>query len=463
MSRSLSWRKALAMSAALALALGGIAVSAAPASAAAADVAISPAEEQTADAPATNTGDASDVPVAIIPSPAPAEELPAPAPSDELVVSALAADFAVLAPTDGQLLDSRTVIFTGTGTDGSTVNVLDSEGNRVPGTTAAVVTDGAWSTTGTYPADADAAQTVAINQVTGGSGDGEQTLSFTLPAAAPAPLPAPVITSPTDGETITDSQVTFAGTGEPGAFIGLIALPTALVEEALPQQRMAAEEPVPADSIPVDEEGNWTITVPLTPEAYTAIAIQSENADGTGEISEPSEPVSFTVLATLSAPVITSPTEGETVTGTQVTFTGTGEPGAFIGLLAVPTALVEEELPEQRMAAAAEPVPANPADPIPVDENGNWTVTLALPPEAYTAVAIQSENAEGTGNISAPSEPVSFTLAAFVPAPAGSGSGTNALAATGGTDGSLLTGIAALALIAGVGAIVVGKRRRVTS
>jgi hypothetical protein len=95
-----------------------------------------------------------------------------------------AATFTVTSPTEGQTLASRTVTFTGTGTNGSTVNVLDTNGTRVPGTTAAVVSNGTWSTTGTYPADAPVAQTVDINQVTGGAGRGAATVHFTLPAPA---------------------------------------------------------------------------------------------------------------------------------------------------------------------------------------------------------------------------------------------------------------------------------------
>ena len=42
--------------------------------------------------------------------------------------------------------------------------------------------------------------------------------------AAPMPLPAPVISSPADGEIITGSPVTFAGTGEPGAEVPAVSV-----------------------------------------------------------------------------------------------------------------------------------------------------------------------------------------------------------------------------------------------
>ncbi|WP_191089406.1 LPXTG cell wall anchor domain-containing protein [Microbacterium radiodurans] len=191
----------------------------------------------------------------------------------------------------------------------------------------------------------------------------------------------------------------------------------------------------------------------------------------------------------LAAPVITSPAAGEVVTGDRVTFRGTGQPGAFIGLLVVPTSLAQDLLDELAASAddspvgeaevmalaaapAAAPEPANPADPIPVAADGTWSVTLALPAENYTAIAIQALNAEGTVGLSAPSAPVAFSLQpAPVAVPAGTGTtGTPAasgpsrtLAATGGEDISGLAGIGILALIAGAAAIVVGNRRRVTT
>lgn len=273
-----------------------------------------------------------------------------------LPAAAPVGNFTVTAPQNGQTLDSRTVTFTGTGTEGSTVNVLDVDGNRAA-PQAVVTGEGQWTTTGTYADDAPVAQTVNINQVTGGAGRGEATVSFTLPAPAPVELPAPVITSPTEGQIVTGTQVTFEGTGTPGAYMGLLVVPTELLEDAAPQARAAA------------------------------------------------------------------------------------------------------------------PAPADPADPILVDENGTWTVTLALLPENYTAVAVQAADPEGVTGVSAFSEPVKFSLVAAVPAPAGGGSGaapaanpTNpTLAATGGADPSIMIGAAVLTLLVGAGALVVGKRRRVLS
>jgi len=125
--------------------------------------------------------------------------------------------FTVTAPTEAQAETSRTVTFTGTGMNGSTVNVLDTAGNRVPGTTAAVVSNGTWSTTGTYSESAPVAQTVNVNQVTGGSGNGDATVHFTLPAAFNF-----TVTSPTEGEAESSRTVTFSGTGTDGSTVNVL-------------------------------------------------------------------------------------------------------------------------------------------------------------------------------------------------------------------------------------------------
>ena len=128
-------------------------------------------------------------------------------------------NFAVTTPTEGQALDSREVTFTGTGTNGSTVNVLTPEGNRVPGTTAAVVRNGQWATTGTYANDADVNQTVNVNQVTGGAGRGQATVNFTIPAVPVVTDPEgeqPVITDPEEEQpVVTDPSIDEPGVTAP--------------------------------------------------------------------------------------------------------------------------------------------------------------------------------------------------------------------------------------------------------
>jgi len=238
--------------------------------------------------------------------------------------------FSVTSPTEGETVDSRTVVFVGTGTDGSTVNVLDAAGDRVPGTIAAVVTDGVWTTTGTYSADAPLGQTVNVNQVTGGAGRGEATVNFQLPAAVL--LAAPVITSPTEGQTVLGGQVTITGTGIAGDYIGVFVVPTRLLQESDPNRRAAAAEAAapadPSDDIPVGADGTWSVTVALAPDAYTVIAFQADDPTGAGSVSAPSAPVNFILAA---APAAVAPGTTPTASGTTLAATGV-DTNAFLGL-----------------------------------------------------------------------------------------------------------------------------------
>jgi hypothetical protein len=213
------------------------------------------------------------------------------------------------------------------------------------------------------------------------------------------------------------------------------------------------------------------VTFPEDAEALQVVtATQTTDGVQTGEV-----PLAFALPVELApAPTITSPTNGELIVGDRVTFTGTGEPGANVLLLVVPTALLaelEEQLASElggglgsgtdaRAAAAAEPIePADPSDPILVDANGAWTVTVALPPEEYTAVAVLIDPETGLPT-SEPSAEVQFSLVAAA-AVAGPGDGTGADADGGNGEGLAVTGsdsagaigLAAALLLAGVMAL----------
>lgn len=241
--------------------------------------------------------------------------------------------FAVLTPQPGETVLSRTVTFGGTGIDGSTVVVLDANDQPLPGTTPAVVTEGLWLSAVEYPDTAELAQTVFIAQVTGGV-QGEPTrLEFLLPAGPI--LPAPVITSPTEGATITGTAVTFEGTGSPGAYIGIVVVPTALVQGAADQALSAAAAPVPAnpaDPIPVGSNGAWQVTVALPPENYTAVAIQSTDAAATTGISDPSLPVAFSLVAAAVTPVVDPVANGTSTPPRALAVTGPADSAGALGL-----------------------------------------------------------------------------------------------------------------------------------
>ncbi|WP_183042470.1 hypothetical protein, partial [Microbacterium sp. AG1240] len=280
------------------------------------------------------------------------------------------ADLSVTSPTSGQTVDSRTVTFTGKGTNGSRINVLDANGDRIPGTGSTTVVNGTWSTQGTYAADAPVAQTVYVNQLTGFSGDGEISVSFSLPA----PKPVFSVTSPKSGETVDSRTITFTGTGENGSFVNV------LDENG---------DRITGTGSAVVSNGVWstTGTYPAdAPVAQTITAFQTTGFSGNGEIS-----VSFSLPAPKPVFSVTSPKSGETVDSRTITFTGTGENGSFVNVL-------DEN---------GDRIPGTGSA---VVSNGVWSTTGTYPadaPVAQTITAFQTTGFSGNGEIS-----VSFSLPA---------------------------------------------------
>lgn len=229
-------------------------------------------------------------------------------------------EFAVTSPTPGQVLDTRTVVFSGTGVDGATVTVTDAEGAAVPGTAPVTVEGGAWTTTGTFPSSVGGEQTVTVTH-TDGSQTSVSSVTFTLPDVAK--LPAPVITSPAADAALVGSTVTFAGSGTPGVNVVLGVAPTSLVEGRM--SALAAPEPAdPTDPIVVGADGSWSVTLAVEPGDWTARAVLVE-LDGQGQVvavlSDVSDPVRFTLAAT------PTPTPNPSVpgaTGANTAATGTG-------------------------------------------------------------------------------------------------------------------------------------------
>jgi hypothetical protein len=220
--------------------------------------------------------------------------------------------FAVVSPTAGQVEASRVVTFSGAGKNGSTVNVLDADGNRIPGTTAAVVSGGTWSTVGTYPSSAPVAQTVTVTQTTGASGDGSIAVSFTLPATAAHFA----VSSPTEGQAVASRTVTFTGTGMNGSTVNVLD---------------SAGNRIPGTTAAVVADGAWTTTgtYPISaPIAQTAYVNQVTGGSGSGEAT-----VDFTLPSAVFSLTVTSPADGQTVASRTVTFTGTGTDGSTVNVL----------------------------------------------------------------------------------------------------------------------------------
>jgi hypothetical protein len=497
--RPLSWRKALALPAVLSLALGGALVAAAPASAAPTDLVVTaPLSGATLDsrvvvfsgsgtedsvitivdaegtalagtAPVTVDGgawtttatfpDAADVAqsVTVLQTTAGAPDGEAPVNFALPAAEPAPVEFTVTAPLGGTTVATRDVLFEGTGSDGSTVSIVDATATVLA--EDVLVVDGAWSTTVTFAADAPVDQTVTITQTTGEVTDGEETITIELPAAVEVPGPGDgdnaefEITSPEEGADVDSFVVTISGTGTSGSTVELLD--------------GATDAPLPVDGPIVVVDGEWTATVTYPDDAFY---IQDVYATQTteGEISGEYYTYFFLPFEMFDAPTITSPAQDETVVGDQVTFTGTGEPGTSVLLFIIPTALLEEleeSLEEElatadsRAVAAAEP--SDPEDPILVAEDGTWTVTLALEPDDYTAAAILIDDPESGFPVSEPSAEVSFSLVAAVAVDgpgAGDGDGDGEGLAVTGSESTGFLGLAAALLLAGAVLMVANRR-----
>lgn len=128
--------------------------------------------------------------------------------------------FTLTSPKDGSTVSSRTVTFTGTGTPGDLVNLLDSDGNRAA-PQVLVGDDGTWTTVGTFSSTATTTQALSVNQVGGGQGQGTVDFTIMLPAASTASTPL-TVTTPKNGSTVGSRTVTFTGTGTPGDAVAVV-------------------------------------------------------------------------------------------------------------------------------------------------------------------------------------------------------------------------------------------------
>ncbi|MFD5551070.1 Ig-like domain-containing protein [Streptomyces goshikiensis] len=230
----------------------------------------------------------------------------------------------ITSPVDGSTSTDSTPTFTGTGGAGDTVTLTES-GNTVCTTT--VGANGQWSCTPTAPLS-DGQHTI-LPTATDPSGNRTEgaPISVTIDTQAPT---APVITSPADGSTLTDSTPAFSGTGGAGDTVTLTESGNTICTTT------------------VGTNGQWscTPTTALTAGQHTILPTATDPAGNrTG-----GAPVTVTIGATApTAPIITSPANGSTIRecqggrpnateraenpGCTVPFAGTGVPGTRITVL----------------------------------------------------------------------------------------------------------------------------------
>lgn len=354
----------------------------------------------------------------------------------------------MLTPARGEVLTSQTVTFSGVGESGTFVDIMaDSGGFRPVYADNVPVIDGVWSTTVTVPLVDSVNIIAASTQVVDGR---NQSVEWFVQFPSQAELFDFEILAPTEGQVFTDRTVTFTGTGRDGLTISLNISEGDRLETIV-------------------EDGTWSITTTYDERTRARVTQYISATDGQRTAFDD---VTFEIPAPplLPAPVIETPTQGQALTGDVVTFSGTATPNTYLGVALLPTAFynaLQEELedlangadanarvalPEGQDAAAADP-----RAPILVDDNGRWSVTVAVAPGDYTAVAtlIADPSEAVPVPTSAPSAPVQFTLAATAPAASGHGP---VLAETG-ADSSAPLGFAAMLLLGGLALVAVRKRR----
>ncbi len=246
---------------------------------------------------------------------------------DELVVTG---------PQAGSTVDSKTPIVSGTAEPGAEITVTDKDGN-VLGTTTADE-DGNWSTgIGTLPTGKNE---IVVTDNHGGS----QNVDFTVPADEL------VVTGPKPGSTVDSKTPTVEGTGEPGAEITITDKDGEVIGETV-----------------VDENGNWSVTLPELGGGSTGITVTDNHGGSTDVDFE----VPFEKL------VVTGPKAGSTVDSKQPTVSGTAEPGAEI-------TVTDKD--------------GNVLGTTTADTDGNWSTGIGTLPAGKNEIVV-TDNHGGTQNV----------------------------------------------------------------
>jgi hypothetical protein len=374
--------------------------------------------------------------------------------------------FRVDYPGTGTVVDTTTPVFTGVAAPGSTVTVTYSNknlGNSVAGT-ATANPDGTFSVPTTFLdlAPGSLGSGANVTQSNPAAQVGSLGVAFTF-AEAPVPAIAPTITATPDEVTLDEATTTgiaVAATGfSPGEEVRTVVTDSegtvvVLADRALNYYAentvgSYADTIVFADDVVADD---YTITL---------TGVRS------GIVQAVDVTVADEVVLLTPTPVITSPTEGQVVTGGTVTISGTGPVGTGIVLTVADSSFLDGTATET--PAEGRFYLTDLADPILVDAQGNWTVTVSLLPGEYATQAVAAElNADGSvneaGAVSDFSNTVTFSLVAAAAAPpvvtpAAPAARPAGLAYTGSEASQGVVG-AALLLLVGGGLLVAARRRR---
>ncbi|MGX5012476.1 BapA/Bap/LapF family large adhesin [Enterobacter asburiae] len=287
----------------------------------------------------------------------------------------------------GDSTNDTTPTINGTAEPGSTVTIRQDGVDLI---TVPVDSNGTWSFTpatplgnGTYTFTA--VTTDGAGNTSPASGGFTLTVDTTPPAAATiATVTDDVggVNGPlTSGDTTDDTQPLLQGTAPADTVITVYDGTTLLGTATL------------------DGSGGWSFTpvIPLTDGPHT-LTVHATDAAGNTTISTPFELTVDTVApATPDIPAITVNPDGtetplnpgETTRDTTPTLSGSGNPGDTVTIYNGGVKL----------------------DDVLVDGTGNWTWTPATPlPNGTYDITLTVTNMDGTGNESAPSQPVTITI-----------------------------------------------------
>ncbi|MET0404611.1 MAG: Ig-like domain-containing protein [Cystobacter sp.] len=211
----------------------------------------------------------------------------------------------ILAPTEGQLLTTRTPTVTGTAEAGSTVTLF-LDGTQVG--TALVTGSGSWSFTTAELADGTYRLTATATDDVGNTGPGSTARTFHVDATAPE---APLILAPAQDALVNTRINVITGTTEVGSTVrvsfGDLEVGTAVV----------------------DDSGIWSYTTGELVDGTYVVTVTA--TDAVGNVGPRSAARTFRVDATApAAPVLLTPAEGAWVTTATPTITGTAEADSFV-------------------------------------------------------------------------------------------------------------------------------------
>ncbi|SEU16517.1 adventurous gliding motility protein AgmC [Stigmatella erecta] len=276
----------------------------------------------------------------------------------------------VVTPANGSTTQDSTPTYSGTAEAGSTVTIIV---DGIPAGTASADASGNWSFTPTAPL-LDGPHTVkaTATDAAGNVSPESNTHTFTVDTTPPA---APVVVTPANGSTTSDTTPTYSGTAEAGATVTVIV------------------DGVPVGTTPADASGNWSFT-PTAPLLDGSHTVRATATDSVGNVSAPSNTNTFIIDTTApAAPVVVTPANGSTTQDTTPTYSGTAEAGSTVTVI----------------------VDGNPIGTTPADASGNWsfTPTAPLTDGSHT---VRATAADAVGNVSASSNTNTFIIDTTAPA-----------------------------------------------